>query len=108
MARLGRYFVEGQSLHVIQRGNDRRMPRCTRAEQYRQKAKELRVLAQRMSSNEVKKMFLDMVQDYLHMAETLDRMGGPRPIRNSRAAHSSSVVIPTGAEKRRGRSAAPG
>jgi hypothetical protein len=23
MARLGRYFVEGQALHVIQRGNDR-------------------------------------------------------------------------------------
>jgi hypothetical protein len=23
MARLGRYFVEGQALHMIQRGNDR-------------------------------------------------------------------------------------
>jgi putative transposase len=23
MARLGRYFVEGQALHVVQRGNDR-------------------------------------------------------------------------------------
>jgi putative transposase len=24
MARLGRYFIEGQALHVIQRGNDRK------------------------------------------------------------------------------------
>ena len=24
MARLGRYFLEGQALHVIQRGNDRK------------------------------------------------------------------------------------
>jgi len=28
MARLGRYFIKGQALHVIQRGNDRRPVFC--------------------------------------------------------------------------------
>src|SRR5436305_8242002 len=48
-------------------------PRDTRAEKYRQKAEEFRVLAHRMSNNDAARMLLDMAQDCLRMAETLEQ-----------------------------------
>jgi hypothetical protein len=53
-------------------------PRDTRAEKYRQKAEEFRVLAHRMSNHDAARMLLDMAQDCLRMAETLEQMDTPK------------------------------
>jgi hypothetical protein len=46
-----------------------------RAEAYRNKAEEIRVIAELMTQTEVKAALLGVARDYLNMAATLDRAG---------------------------------
>jgi len=49
-----------------------------RAENYRNKAEELRILAERMAGQEARAMMLGIAADYLQMAQTLERLGDTR------------------------------
>ena len=45
-----------------------------RAQNYRNKAEELRAIAAGLKSPSATKLFLEMAADYIHMAEMLERM----------------------------------
>lgn len=44
------------------------------AHRYRQRAEELRIIAEDMSNPETRRMLIGVAEDYVAMAETLDRI----------------------------------
>jgi hypothetical protein len=61
----------------------------TRAERYRQKAAEVRKLAEAMKDPEQKSLLLGVTKDYLYLADMLDSISG-----RSRGYPSSKVKPP--------------
>jgi saccharopine dehydrogenase-like NADP-dependent oxidoreductase len=46
----------------------------TKAQKYRSKAEEIRMIAERMSSVEARRIFMTLAADYLEMAQTIEQM----------------------------------